>query len=482
MADDGGPRRVNGSANGASVGSMAGVPVSRLSSTPLDYRVVYTIQARVADELAAWLKTHEAASVGARQELGRQLIAEEVGRLVDDRAVRGEPPLPRAAEESLADAVFAELFGLGRLQRLVDDPQVENIEIYACDEVWLSYADGRLERGPAVAESNADLLALLQQVAARSGRSLSTADPSLHLALPGGARLAVMIATTPHPVVTIRKLRVNHLDLKGLARLGTLDPLLVAFLKAAIRARKNIVVTGEMNAGKTTLVASLAHEFPQLERFATIEKEYELRLHEMPERHPRVVAMQAREPNQEVTADGRAAGEVTLQTLVTDALRHNLTRIIVGEVRGDEALPMLEAMTVGGRGSLCTLHARTARHAIDRLVTLCLRSAAQMTDAFAYRLIGDAIDFVVHVRLLDERFVGGRQHRFVAEVLEVTGMGENARPATNTIFAPGPDGRAVPRHPPACLDELRLAGFDVDLAAYPDGAWPEPLDTVRGPQ
>ena len=137
----------------------------------------------------------------------------------------------------------------------------------------------------------------------------------------------------------------------------------------------------------------------------------------------------------------------------------NLRRIIVGEVRGPEILPMLEAMSTGD-GSLCTIHARTAAHALDRIVTLCLSAGVAMTDTFAYRLTAGSVDFLVHLTLLDESAIGGRKHRFVSQVLEVNGLGESARPATTTVFGPGVDGRAVPHHRPSCLGDLVRVGFD----------------------
>lgn len=448
---------------------------------PPDRDQVHEIQQVVADKLATHLRTHPVRDENAKRELGRALIADEVASFVDNRMWRGNRAPSPMEERALVDAVFAQLFGMGRLQPLVDDPLIENIEINGCDDVWLSYADGRLEHGPPVADSDDELVAELQQLAGRYERSLSTANPRLHLALPDGSRLAAMIATVPRPQVVIRRHRARHLTLDQLVELGTLDPVLVAFLRAAVRARKNIVVTGRQNAGKTTLVAALAHEIDRHERFATIEKEYELRLHEMPHRHPRVVAMQAREGNQETSANGRPAGEVGLRELVTDALRMTLTRIIVGEVRGDEAIPMLEAMTTGDGGSLCTVHARSAHHAVERLVTLCLTGGHGMTDAFGYRLVAQAVDLIVNVRLLDETGIGGGRHRFVDEVIELCGIGETGRPAFNQLFAPGRDGRAVPRTNPACLPDLRRAGFDLDLLSAPQGAWPTPLQTRLGP-
>ena len=215
---------------------------------------------------------------------------------------------------------------------------IENIEINGCDQVWVSYADGREAPGPPVADSDAELIELLQLLAARTvgnERSFTTASPTLHVRLDDGSRLAAVAWTTPRPQVVIRRHRVRDVDLDDLIGLGTVDPCLAAFLRAALRAGKNIIVTGLQNAGKTTLIRALANEFPPLERFATIEREYELHLHELPDRHPRIVAMEAREGSSERDATGRRAGEVTLTHLVRTALRMNLRRIIVGEVRGE---------------------------------------------------------------------------------------------------------------------------------------------------
>jgi Flp pilus assembly CpaF family ATPase len=333
-----------------------------------------------------------------------------------------------------------------------------------------------------VADSDDELVELIQSMVTRTGnaeRTFTTANPAVHVRLEDGSRLAAMAWTTPRPQLVIRRHRVRDIDLDDLVGLGTVDPVLAQFLRAALRAGKNIVVTGLQNAGKTTLIRALANEFGPMERFATIEREYELFLHEMPDRHPRVVAMEAREGNSERDNRGRGVGEVGLSELVTHALRMNLRRIIVGEVRGSEVVPMLQAMATGD-GSLCTVHSRSASKAFDRIVTLCLSEGAGMTDAFAYRLATGAIDLIVHITLLDETSIGGRRHRFVSDVLEVDGIGEGARPATTHVFSPGPDGRAVPTHLPRCLPELERAGFDGGLLQMREGLWPQPLQRVSG--
>jgi Flp pilus assembly CpaF family ATPase len=452
--------------------ALGAEPVRRLE-TPVDPAMVREIRRTVSERLATRLQAEAVTGPAARRELARALLADELSSLARKRVGEGREPWPVEAEMAVAAGVMAALFGLGRLQPLVDDPDVENIEVDGHDSVWISYADGRDRRGPAVADSDEELIELLQLLAARSGsdeRTFTSAHPTLHLRLEDGSRLAAMAWTTPRPHVVIRRHRVRDVDLDDLVGLGTLDPTLAAFLRAAIRAGKNIVVTGLQNAGKTTLIRALANEFPPMERFATIEKEYELHLHDLPLRHPRVVAMEGREGSAEKDAHGHRAGEVTLTDLVHDALRMNLRRIIVGEVRGPEVLPMLEAMSTGD-GSLCTLHARTAQHAIDRIVTLCLSAGVSMTEAFAYRLLAGSVDLVVHLTLRDESAAGGPKQRFVSQVVEIAGLGESSRPATTMVFGPGDDGRAVPLHQPSCLPELVRAGFDPALLDH--ASWAE---------
>lgn len=446
-----------------------------------DLGVVREVRATVAEQLAERLQRQPVSTPEARRELARALVAAELGELGRNRVRRGEEPWPFDVELATSRAVMAALFGLGRLQPLIDDPTVENIEVDGHDRVWVSYADGRVEPHPPVADSDDELIETLQLLAARTGsaeRSFSSARPALHLRLEDGSRLAAVAWTTPRVHVVIRRHRVRDVDLDDMVRLGTLDTVLAEFLRAAVRAGKNVVVTGLQNAGKTTLVRALANEFDPLERFATIEKEYELHLHDLPARHPRVVAMEGREGSAELDANGRRAGEVTLSQLVTDALRLNLRRIIVGEVRGAEVLPMLEAMSTGD-GSLCTLHSRSAQHAVDRIVTLCLSAGVHMTDTFAYRLLAGAVDLFVHLELVDETASGGGRQRFVSQVVEVNGLGERNRPATTSVFGPGDDGRAIPLHRPLCLPDLVRAGFDERLLDHRSGTWASTIGGSR---
>ena len=440
-----------------------------------DPAVVAEVRRVVAEALAARLQADAVTDDDARRELARGLIAAELAERRRTRVRAGKSTWSRPAELRMSAAVMAALFGVGRLQPLVDDPDVENIEVDGHANVWVCYADGREVEHPPIADSDDELIEILQLLAARAGgseRMFSPAHPALHLRLPDGSRLAAMAWTVRRPQVVIRRHRVRDVDLDDMVQLGTLDTVLAAFLRAAVRAGRNIIVTGLQNAGKTTLIRALANEFGPQERFATIEKEYELHLDDLPDRHPRVVPMEAREGSAETDAAGRRAGQVSLSDLVTDALRLNLRRIIVGEVRGAEVLPMLEAMSTGD-GSLCTLHARSAQHGIDRIVTLCLSAGIHMTETFAYRLLAGSVDLIVHIELLDDE---AGKHRFVSQVVEINGLGEGSRPVTTTVFGPGEDGRAVPLHHPESLARLVRAGFDPSLLAHRAGTWaPWPL-------
>ncbi|GAA4898792.1 CpaF family protein [Streptomonospora salina] len=392
-----------------------------------------------------------------RRERGRALIQEEVRAWAHKRVLAGHPP-DAELEGRLQKRVFDAVFGMGRLQQLLEQPEVENIEINGADQVWLRTRGGDLLRGEPVADSDQELVEELRYIASQAGRSLSTAHPRLHMELPDGSRLAAVIETTRRPHAVIRRHLVQDITLSELARSGTLSDSLHAFLVCAVRARRNIIVTGAQNAGKTTLVRALAAEIPATERFATAEQEYELHLDRL-DRHPHIVAMQAREGGSEYGPDGRPAGEVALVDIVRDALRMNLSRIVVGEVRGPEVVPMLDAMTTGDGGSLCTLHARSATDAVERLVVLCGRYG--INPDIAYRVIAGAVDLVVHVDLVDDTWRGGTRGRIVGGVVEVAGVGENGRPAITDVYRPGADGRAQPSGvPPTCMPDLQRVGFD----------------------
>ena len=241
-----------------------------------------------------------------------------------------------------------------------------------------------------------------------------------------------------------------------LIQLGTIDTTVAAFLAAAVRSRCNIIVTGAVNCGKTTMLRALASEIPAGERIATLESEYELYLHET-DQHPDVIAFESREANSE------GAGGISLHDLIAHALRHNPGRILVGEVRRNEIMPMLEAMNSGQEGSMCTLHANSPAEAFDRILILSLRGGLSLAERAIHILVGMAVDLIVHLR---RGYDGSRTVRYVSEILEVMPPGDTDRPTVNRLFLPDPrTGRAAPACTPSpgLLARLSAAGFDADV-------------------
>ena len=377
-----------------------------------------------------------------------------------ERQARAGALIPSPADrDALAQAIYDQRYGLGPLAGYLRDPQVENVDVNGCDQVWITYSTGERAAGPPVAASDEALIAMIRNWAVRGGqtaRDFSAAAPLVSVALADGTRMTATMSVTPRPCVSLRRHGQRDVTLARLIQLGTIDGTVARFLAAAVRSRCNVIVTGGVNAGKTTLLRALASEIPPGERVATLESEYELFLHGR-EQHPDVIAFEAREANSE------GAGGISLHDLIAHALRHNPQRILVGEVRRSEIMPMLEAMNSGQEGSMCTLHANSPAEVFDRILILGLRGGLALGERAIHILVGMAIDLVVHVR---KRHDGKRTVRYVSEILEVMPPGDTDRPAVNRLFLPeGPGGRAVAAHTPspALLAKLVPAGFDPGL-------------------
>jgi Flp pilus assembly CpaF family ATPase len=363
------------------------------------------------------------------------------------------PPNP-AEEEEISGGIHAALYGVGRLQPLLDDPDVENVDINGCDQVFVQYADGREERLPAIADSDDELVELVQTLGAYSGltsRPFDSANPELDLRLPDGSRLSAVKDVCARPSISIRRARLSRVHLEDLVRLGSVTPELAAFFSAAIGARKNIMIAGATNAGKTTLLRALANEIVPQERIITVERALELGLGEFADLHPNVLAFEERLPNSE------GVGSITMADLVRRSLRMNPSRVIVGEVLGDEIVTMLNAMSQGNDGSLSTIHANSSMEVFNRIATYAIQSAERLPVEASMMLIAGAIDFVVFVQKSNDYSVGGRLRRFVHSVREVNGV--DGRVLSSEIFAPGTDGVAEPAAPIACLRDLEEAGY-----------------------
>jgi pilus assembly protein CpaF len=257
-----------------------------------------------------------------------------------------------------------------------------------------------------------------------------------------------------------------------------LDVLIRDFLRASLRAGLNIMVAGLAGAGKTTVIRALMNEIPPDEPYVLLEESRELLPARRGNRHRAVMSFESREGHGERGIDGRPAGEVTIADLIPVSLRMGALRIIVGEVRSREIVPMLQAMTTS-RGSMCTIHARNPAGVSERIIELALSHGKEMTVEQARRMAGNALDLIVYVTVEDETAIGGRKHRFISHVEEIIGVGDGARISTTTIFGPGADGRAVPMHlPERVRDDLMRVGYDARmLSRYIEartGAWRRP--------
>lgn len=397
------------------------------------------------------------------QAFGRQLIAEALDAEARAALSAGRPVRPAGEEDALAQELFDSLFRLGRLQRLLDDPSIENINANGADCVWVRYADGRREQGEAIAGSDEELVELVRNVGARLGlgeRRFDLGSPRLSLQLPDGSRLFAVMAVCARPSLSIRRHRYLKVTGDDLIGMGTLDVALRELFRALMLARKSCVICGGAGAGKTTLLRAMAADIPPWERLVTIEDSLELGLDRYPDLHPDVVALEAREANLE------GEGGISLAELVRWALRLSPDRVIVGEARGEEVLALLNAMSQGSDGSMTTIHASTSKGVFSKLATYAVQAPERLPLEATNLLVANAVHFVIHLA----QDTTGR--RFVTSVREVTDA-EGPVVISNEVFRPGPDGRAIPGAPLRndTVDRLVEVGFDPDLLDRPGGWW-----------
>lgn len=377
------------------------------------------------------------ASLTGENELqaGRSFIQTVVDDYRSQLVEAGQSPLSWDDEKALAAAIEARTFGAGRLQHLIDDADIENIDINGCDVVHVTYSDGRKERAAPVAETDQELIEQIQLLAAHAGlssRPFDLANRHLDLTLPDGSRLAAMQGNCPRPVCSIRRHRYMKLTLEDLIGTGTMTEDVAEFLRAAVKARLNIMVAGATDAGKTTLLRALTSEIGPEERVITIENTLEIGLYKDPVAHPDVVAFEESLPN----AEGH--GGISMADLLRRTLRMNPSRVIVGEVHGPEVVTMLNAMSQGNNGSLSTIHTRSARDTFNRIGTLAIQAEEALQPEATAQLVASGLDLVVFVKKAFGNEDGSR--RAVREILEVNGY-DGKQVVSSTLFAQ--DGRGV---------------------------------------
>ena len=388
-----------------------------------------------------------------RRQFARQLIVTQLAALDAQNLSDGRPPLEDRQSKALTVAVMNRLFGLGRLQVYVDDTQWTDIHANGCDQVWLVRNDGTVVQGDPIADSDSELIELIQ-TQARRGRSeqrWDPASPELDMRLPSGDRLHAIAWVSGRPSVSIRRHNFDIANLKQLIGMGTISESLYHLLHAMVAARFNVIVAGGTGAGKTTLLRCLLNEVPADERIITVEDSLEIGLEHFADLHPNQVDLEAREANLE------GVGEFPMHRLVRSGLRMQPDRVIVGEVRGAEALPMMLAMSQGNDGSMCTIHADSSLGVFTRLQMYMAMTPERFDVEVTNLMIANAVHFVVHLARLDTN------ERVITSVREITGA-DGPMVTSNEVYAPDETGRAVPRFGFSDSKAKRLQRYGFDTA------------------
>jgi pilus assembly protein CpaF len=350
-------------------------------------------------------------------------VEAQAARLVASEAAALDP----ATREVLTARIVRLATGLGPLEPLLADPSVDEVMVNGPGDVWVERR-GLVERADAAFASEAELMHAVERVLAPLGRRVDEASPMCDARLPDGSRVNVVVPplAVDGACMTIRRFRPHGFSLEDLVANATLPAAVASFLGDCVRARTSVLVSGGTGSGKTTTLNALSGAIPDGERIVTVEDAAELAL-----RQEHVVRLEARPPN----VEGR--GEVTIRALVRNALRMRPDRIVVGEVRGPEALDMLIALTTGHEGSLTTVHANSAEEALRRIETLALMAGIGLPHEAIRDQVGAAIELVVHQRRTPD---ARREIAAVAEVVRRAG-GVGVR----ELYAAG--GRPLTRPP-----------------------------------
>ena len=435
------------------------------ASLEVDWRLVVALRRKAAEQIGQvaeqWLTTHGTTMPEDDRKLqGRAIIRSVVRSHAEKLSSEGEALWSGEAESRYAEAVANAIFGYGRLSPVLSIPEAENIEITGWDCVMIQYGDGRREPHPPVADSDEELIEAVRFLGetATPPRPFDDAHPTMTLALGSRFRLhAIGFGLSHRPSVIIRQHTLTAVTLKELSDGGMLPLPLARLLAQAVAGRKSIVISGDQGAGKTTLLRALITEIPLTERFGTLETDYELLTHLQPNRR-NMLALQAKIGLGEEQG-GRRVGEWSVADLIPEALRQNLSRLVVGEVRGAEAGAMFEAMQAGA-GTLSTTHSHSATSTIDRLAARVAQGGVLSVEE-AMRQIAHNINRIVHVMLQDDTWRGGVRKRFVSEVRQLTGSVENGRPTTHLIYRAGPPALFQPEASMmAELAQFRVASWE----------------------
>jgi len=363
--------------------------------------------------------------------------------------------------ERLAEEILDEIFGLGPLEPLMKDPEVSDILVNTYDNIWVE-RHGKLFQTDIRFQNDRHLMQVIDRIVSGVGRRIDDSSPMVDARLPDNSRVNAIIPplAVDGPHLSIRRFKLDVLSGEDLMAKDTMTPAMLDVLRGAVQARLNILISGGTGAGKTTLLNVLSSHIPEDERIVTIEDSAELQL-----RQPHVVRLESRPPN----VEGR--GEVPVRALVINALRMRPDRIIVGEVRGAEAVDMLQAMNTGHDGSLTTLHANTPRDALNRLGTQVAMANLNLPERAIRQQIVGGIQLVIQLNRLSD---GTRK---IMSISEITGA-EGDVISLQEIFifereGIGEDGKVLGRFKPTGIrpkfaDALKAKGVEFDGGTFLD--------------
>jgi pilus assembly protein CpaF len=387
--------------------------------------------------------------------LSKDGVRDQIATVTDRFVQESGLPMTTSEKDRLIEEVLDEVFGLGPLEPLMNDPTVSDIMVNGFDSIYVERA-GQLVETNVRFKDQAHVRMTIDRIVSNIGRRIDDSSPIVDARLPDGSRVCAVIPPLSliGPVMSIRRFGKKLLTADDLVKNQTLTPGMLQFLEAGVRARLNIIISGGSGSGKTTLLNNLSRFIPEEERIVTIEDVAELQVQQ-----EHIVRLETRPTNIE------GAGGIGQRDLVINALRMRPDRILIGECRGGEALDMMQAMNTGHDGSMTTCHANTARDAFSRLETMVMMASSAIPDRVIRQMLASAVQIVVQVlRLID----GSRK---ILSISEVTGVEEDFVELKD-IFVfdrEGIDarGRAVGTfratgYKPLCLERLKAYGQHID--------------------
>jgi len=431
---------------------MGGIAARRVAAPGVQQRDTYhDLKTRVQNKLLAELDP----SMDVSQTLEvRQTIEDLFETILTEENI----VLSRPERRRLFEQIVAEILGLGPLEPLLADGSITEIMVNGAKQIYIERG-GKLYREPATFESDDHLMRIIDRIVAPLGRRIDESSPYVDARLPDGSRVNAVIPpiSLVGPTLTIRKFARDPITVEQLIEWGTITPEAVEFLKASVISAINMVISGGTGSGKTTMLNILSQYIPNDERIITIENAAELQM-----RQEHVVTLESRPPN----IEGR--GEVTIQNLVVNSLRMRPDRIIVGEIRSEEALDMLQAMNTGHEGSMTTAHSNSQRDTLARIETMTLMAGMELPARAIREQIASALQLVVHL----ERLRDGT--RKVTNVSEIQGMEGDVITMTDIFVFEQTgfeDGKVIGRLRPTGLrpkfiDRIEASGINLPATIF----------------